>query len=262
MALVVPSAPHSPHLDTLLASVKSDWQHAVFVVSESASGPGRRVLAEPGDGFAQRANKGLRAARDAGFHHAALLNDDLELLPGCLEALHRRITEEGVGIVGAEILHWDGDGIQQAGIGVSLRTGRIRELTRTPASVQAVSGAAMAIDLGCWQELGGFDERYTFYFEDIDFCLRARRAGWSIALCSDARAKHRGGGTRSRKSPAAAWHLGHSQAVFSRGLPGGRVDTVRRLLCSGAWGLGWSARASGLSGMGSFARGWTAGLRG
>lgn len=261
IALVVPSAPDSPHLAGLLESAQGQGPLKLFVVSEEPEGPGQRVEARPGDGFARRANLGLAAARAAGHRHALLCNDDVVLLPGCLEALSSALETEGMGVAGPHILDWQGSATQQAGIGVSLRSGRIREQTQAPEQVDAVGGAAMALSLACWEDLGGFDERFTFYFEDIDFCLRARSAGWDVALCDPARVRHFGGGTRSRKSPEAAWHLGRSHALFCRELPGGRAAAAGRLLCCAALGLGWSARSSGLAGMGSFARGWTAGVR-
>ena len=261
LAVVVPSAGGSPHLTALVASLDEDT--ALFVVSEETTGPGVRVPTQDDSGFAQRANLGLAAAKDAGHQTAVLCNDDLVFLPGALRRMRTAIhaPHESVGIVAPLVLDWDSDLVQQAGISVSLLSGRTRELRRVPSEVQAFSGAAMALNLRCWEELGGFDERFEFYFEDIEFCLRASAAGWALSLVEDARVRHRGGGTRSRSSPEAAWHLGRSHALFCCSLPGGRLARQRRLLWSGAAGLGWSLRASGLHGARNFARGWRTGLQ-
>jgi len=264
-AVVVPSAPGSPHFEPFVRSLATEGETRLFVVSEEASGAGRRIQAEPGDGFARRANLGIAAARAEGFDRIFLFNDDAEVLPGCLEELSRTLDGTRIGIAGAQLLNWSEDTVQQAGIRVDTRTGRIHEIARRPSDrwerVDAVGGAAMAIDGRCWEQLGGFDERFTFYFEDIDFCLRAKQAGWGVVLCPRARVRHRGGGTRSRRSPEAAWHLGRSHALFVRGLAGGRLSRTVRLLWSGTFGLGWSARTGGLAGMTSFAQGWNRGLR-
>lgn len=45
-----------------------------------------------------------------------------------------------------------------------------------------VLGGAMVVRRECWEELGGFDEGYFLYWEDADFCQRARDAGWSVAV--------------------------------------------------------------------------------
>ena len=75
----------------------------------------------------------------------------------------------------------------------------------------------MAIRPECWEELSGFDERYHFYFEDIDFCLRAAARGWGLRRADDARVRHRGGGTRPSSSTEAAFHLGRSHSQFVAG---------------------------------------------
>ena len=257
LALVVPSAPESPHLPVLLDSVDTDVD--LFVVSESWSGEGNHVVAATGAGFSRRANLGVKAAQAAGHSEVLLCNDDLRFLPGALEHLREALTAPGIGVAGPIVLDWEGSGVQQAGIRVSLRSGRIRELKQPPATLQALSGAAMALRVDCWSEIGGFDERYHFYFEDIDFCLRAKAAGWQLRLVEEAQVRHRGGGTRSRHSAEAAWHLGRSHALFCRTLPGGRGSNLGRTLWSGTSGLGWSLRASGLAGARSFASGWRAG---
>lgn len=261
LAVVVPSASGSPHLAALVDSLDEDT--ALFVVSEETTGPGVRIATEGGSGFARRANLGLAAARAAGHQTAVLCNDDLVFLPGALRRMCRAMNDpdEAIGIVAPLVLHWESDSIQQAGISVSLLSGRTRELRSAPSEVQAVSGAAMALNLRCWDELGGFDERFEFYFEDIDFCLRASAAGWTLSLVEDAQVRHRGGGTRSRSSLEAAWHLGRSHALFCCTLPGGRFARQRRLVWSHAAGMGWSLRACGLRGARSFTDGWRAGIQ-
>ncbi|HSY50779.1 MAG TPA: glycosyltransferase [Thermoanaerobaculia bacterium] len=58
-----------------------------------------------------------------------------------------------------------------------------------------VSGAAMAIRREVWEAAGPLDERYRFYCQDIDLCLRARKAGWRVAVVENARVVHAIGGT-------------------------------------------------------------------
>jgi len=60
--------------------------------------------------------------------------------------------------------------------------------------VDHVSGAYFLVRRALFEELGGFDERFFVYLEDLDFSLRASQAGWSSWFVSDARIYHRGGG--------------------------------------------------------------------
>lgn len=53
-----------------------------------------------------------------------------------------------------------------------------------------IAGAGMFLRAEALNELGGFDERFTFGFEDVDWCFRARKAGWAVWYCPDATIEH------------------------------------------------------------------------
>lgn len=259
-ALIIPSVANSPHRDALRQSLAQQLPHSLYFVSEDLGGdPGVRVA--PTAGFAERANSGIRAALSEGATSLVLANDDTAFEPDALAALLRLLEEDGVGVVGARILEWDGRAVQQLGIAVNKTTGRIRVLEQPPRRLQAVSGAAMAIRPECWKELSGFDERYHFYFEDVDFCLRAAARGWDVRRADDARVRHYGGGTRPSSSTEAAFHLGRSHSQFVASLTGNRLAKAWRLINSWSAGVAWSLKGSGPSGLTAFSRGWAEGTR-
>lgn len=263
-AVVVPAAPGSPWLKLCAASARAEGAAELFVVSERPADVGTHVGVRSGAGFATRANAGLRAAQERGHTTALLLNDDAELLPGSLAALVEGLARPGTVLTGAVLQDWEGGGVQGAGIDVDDSTGRIRVRRREPDTaypvVDAVSGAAMALRLETWQELGGFEERFDFYFEDIDLCARARGAGGRVEVVRVARVRHRGGGTRDGCSPEAAFHLGRSHVLFARRLGGSRLHKARRVAFVGALGWGWTVGHVGRAGLRRFAEGAIAGL--
>jgi GT2 family glycosyltransferase len=55
-----------------------------------------------------------------------------------------------------------------------------------------VIGACLMVRRSLFDELGGFDERYFLYYEEVDLCLRARRLGWSTHHVAEARLVHAG----------------------------------------------------------------------
>jgi GT2 family glycosyltransferase len=67
--------------------------------------------------------------------------------------------------------------------------------------VDQVMGAFLVIRRSLFERLGGFDERFPLYYEDLDLALRARRAGFVSWFEASAEVMHRGGGS-SRRIPA------------------------------------------------------------
>jgi len=66
------------------------------------------------------------------------------------------------------------------------------EELRNSREVDQVIGAFFAVRRTLFHQLGGFDERFFVYFEEVDFALRARRAGWSSYFLAEAEATHAG----------------------------------------------------------------------
>jgi GT2 family glycosyltransferase len=62
-----------------------------------------------------------------------------------------------------------------------------------------VSGAALLIDRGSFERLGGFDERYFMFYEDIDLCLRANDLGMATEIAPAWRVRHEGAHATSRQ---------------------------------------------------------------
>src|SRR5262249_26228963 len=77
--------------------------------------------------------------------------------------------------------------------------------------VGAVPGCSLLLRADALREVGLFDEAYFAYHEDVDWCLRARAAGWGIFFEPFSRVFHRGSGSTrrfSRQPPAGRWNAG------------------------------------------------------
>ncbi len=155
-------------------------------------------------GFARGCNSGAAAART---ERLLFLNNDVILEPGSIGAmLSLAGTTPGWGAVGARLLYPDGT-LQHAGIGFD-RDGRPRHRFRghpagleqalVSGELQAVTGACLLVDGPLFQALGGFDEGFRNSFEDIDLCLRIRRAGRRVLYCAEAVGVHFEFGTAGR----------------------------------------------------------------
>ena len=85
-----------------------------------------------------------------------------------------------------------------------------------PAEVDCVSGCAMMIRRELLQELGGFDEEYFMYFEETDFCLRARRLGTQVHHAPVGEFVHEEGGTSKTVRLRTFLDFRRSQILFHR----------------------------------------------
>jgi GT2 family glycosyltransferase len=156
-------------------------------------------------GFAGNCNAGAkRAAGDV----LLFVNQDVYGVPefshGWDEALRAAFTDPRVGIVGARLLFPDGR-IQSAG---GLFDAKAQPYHRClgyknpqywevgeERTVEWVTGAALAIRRDLFERLGGFDEGYRMYFEDVDLCLQAKEAGYLTLYAPSVTLIHKVGST-------------------------------------------------------------------
>lgn len=211
-------------------------------------------------GFAGGANAGVRAAAHP---YVAVLNSDAEPAPDWLEQLLAAPQEEdiwawgGVLIAAATgLVESAGDCYHRDGYAFkSLRGRPLEALPDRPYEVFAPPGAAPVFRRDVFLELGGYDERFFLYYEDIDLCFRALLRGHRAFVVPTAHVRHLGGA--SGQPARSWWHIGRNSlwtAVRDQPSPGVRALTRRTLR---------EAREAHRRGFGSpYVRGRFAGLRG
>lgn len=77
-----------------------------------------------------------------------------------------------------------------------------------------VAGMFMIFRRGVFQEIGGFDERYFLYYEDVDICARLRLQGYKTVLCTRQRIFHYAQRTSHRSLKYLKWHLSSMLRFF------------------------------------------------
>jgi len=70
-----------------------------------------------------------------------------------------------------------------------------------------VGGMFMLFPRGIFERLGGFDQRYFLYYEDVDLCARLRLMGYEAAVCPQARVIHHAQRSSHRNFRYLRWHL-------------------------------------------------------
>jgi len=81
--------------------------------------------------------------------------------------------------------------------------------------VDHVIGAFFLVRQDLFQKLSGFDERFFVYLEDLDFSLRAKKAGWSSYYLTDTQAFHAGGGTSDQVKARRLFYSIRSRIIYS-----------------------------------------------
>lgn len=139
-------------------------------------------------GFSKGINRGLQQAAD---EVTVLLNTDVEVRPDWLTELVRPFLDNSqIGITGSKLYYPDGNTLQHAGVTIEYpravaphRFYREKDSGQADAlcEVDSVTGAAMAIHQKVLAAIGLLDEQFSpFYYEESDFCVRAREAGFLV----------------------------------------------------------------------------------
>lgn len=142
-------------------------------------------------GFARAVNEGCRLSLGKWL---LLLNPDTTPCEGFLEGVLERIPhlDERTGIVGFHLRNPDGS--QQLSTGpLPTFLGTLGRLllprsrrkyqpvhSAQPCQVPWVTGCCLLVRRECWNDLQGLDEDFFLYYEDVDLCRRAAKAGWSV----------------------------------------------------------------------------------
>jgi GT2 family glycosyltransferase len=234
LSVVIINFRSSGLIDECLRSLASGTRvpdEVIVVDSESRGVPpdaalagGARLVFVP-----QAGNPGYAASCNAGARAASgdvllFLNADIRVAPDCLErCLAVLASDPTVGIVGCRLVLPDGrlDHASHRGLptpGASLayklrldrlfpgshRFARYTMAWLDPATdhdVEACSGAFMLMPRDALEAAGGWDERYRFYAEDLDLCLRVRRLGRTIRYVGTSSAVHLKGAFSHRAVP-------------------------------------------------------------
>jgi GT2 family glycosyltransferase len=150
-------------------------------------------------GFAAGNNVGIRRALDRGAGWVLLVNNDALVEEGLLAALERAAAARpDAGVLACKVLFADSDRLWYAGASFDPLLGRSRHAgfgrADEPGELRDVvraTGTGMAVSRAAIEEAGLLDEELFLYAEDLEWCLRIRRAGFAIVYVPEARLRHR-----------------------------------------------------------------------
>ena len=236
VSILIPNKDHTDDLEKCLQSIwkKTTWDnYEIIVIENNSTDPatfayyekakqrydGLKVVAYPEKGFNFSGinNFGRKAA--AG-DYLLLLNNDVEVRNGdWLTELLRQCAHKGGAAICGAMLYYPDETLQHAGVitGLGGYAGHSHKYKpkggsgylfriATVQDFSAVTGACLLVKASVYDEVGGLDEQFAVAFNDVDFCLRVRDAGYRIAWTPYAELTHyesksRGG---DEKDPAKA----------------------------------------------------------
>ena len=239
-AVVIPSWNSLELLPACLGSLADQGAELELIVVDNGSTDGSLdyLRREGVPHLALPRNIGFAAAVNLGVARTAapmvlVLNADAELEPGCVGALMATLASDGslAGVqprilqlepgrersIAAARLYSAGQALLADGRAVEEGAGKPQaEAFLRRREIFGVCGAACLLRRELFEDLGGYDERYVSFYEDVDLNVRAQIAGWRFAYVPE----------------AVAWHLGNAswQAGFARpGAENARLVARNRL---------------------------------
>jgi N-acetylglucosaminyl-diphospho-decaprenol L-rhamnosyltransferase len=269
VAVVVVSYESRDDLPDCLAGIAHDPAAEVVVVDNASRDgsadlvardhPSVRLLRMPANlGFGAACNRGAAATTAP---CVMFLNPDAVLAPGALDALARVLDQEPTaGGVGPRTVHDDGTLQVSFGPALGLRAEwRQRALVRgvrrrepdalaraealavaaTAADPDWVSGSCLLVRRSAFEQVGGFDEAFFLYEEDVDLCVRIRAAGWRVRYEPRALVRHRLGRSMAHDAGRARLEYHRSHIRYYRKHNGAAATGVLRAGLAAQSLLGW-----------------------
>ena len=194
-------------------------------------GVGRRaeVVASGANlGYAGGNNLGIARLLDRGVDDVLLLNPDTRIEPSTLTRLRRVLDNRPrCGVVGPRMVFpgtpariWFDGGRVNAETGSTHHHGRGRLESELPPRrarrCDYVTGAALFARATTFRDVGLLPERYFMYYEETEWCLRARDAGWDSMVQPRARMTHLKRSGIGVPGPYAAYYLTRNRYFFAR----------------------------------------------
>ncbi|WP_162393777.1 glycosyltransferase family 2 protein [Deinococcus kurensis] len=179
--------------------------------------PGSNVIQSGRNGgFSWGCNVGIRAALEKHYEYIWLLNNDTTVDDKTLPNIINKAQAESLGITGCTIrdMHKPHN-LQMFGGGrVNFLTGTTYLNKNIHGKLDFVSGASMLISREVIESIGLLDEGYMMYWEDVEYSIRALKAGYRINFSSEAIVYHKDGGSVGRRSKLKARYITASTRRF------------------------------------------------
>jgi len=188
-----------------------------------------KLIASPENlGFARANNL---AAQSSSGKYLFFLNPDTEVMPGAIRTLITFMEENPkIGLAGATIINPDGTGQSSWETRYPGQRPAGDPYKNLPGKIAWILGAAMITERKVFQDMGGFDSDFFLYGEDLDLCLRYRKAGWEIAIASQATVTHWGAESERTTPGKEVWRKKFAAEIlfYKKHYSSSALEAIRR----------------------------------
>lgn len=171
------------------------------------------------EGFGAGVNAGVARARDLGSTRVLALNPDATIDPDSVRAMLDASRADPRALVGPRIFRGDAT-VWFAGAVLDPQHGTTRRARVDELGGDRTwqTGACFLATIAMWEAVGGFDDDYFMYWEDIDLSWRWHQAGGAVILVAGATAVHDAGGTQAGtgKSSLYVYFNCRNRLLFAR----------------------------------------------
>jgi GT2 family glycosyltransferase len=168
-------------------------------------------------GYAGNNNVGIRLAVEQGADWVLVLNEDTILAENCIEIMVSAAEMDSrIGMVGPMVYHFDEPTVIQSAGGkldnhwTPTLIGMNEDDTGQYAAnhdVDWLSGCALLVKRAVIEQIGVFDERLFIYWEETDWCMRARTQGWRLVHSPQAKLWHKGVRRNYQPTPSVTYYF-------------------------------------------------------
>lgn len=174
-------------------------------------------------GYTGGCNTGIAySCRELNIDYCLILNNDTVVDDeGFLASLIHSAEENATtGIVAPVVYDYESpDSIQCAGVHVNLRTGRarlIKQISQSPIWTEAIHGCAFLVKREVLEGVGTLDNRFYLYWEETDYCLRVRKAGYQIMINPETRILHKSGKTIGGRGSLYTYYFFRNRLLLTK----------------------------------------------
>jgi GT2 family glycosyltransferase len=174
------------------------------------------ITLEKNLGYAGNNNTGIQAALQQGADWVFVINEDIILDEDAIrQMVETTQSDPGIGIAGPMVYHHDEPQIiQSAGGRLDVNWQAFHRGQNEPdrgqyaqtEAVDWISGCAILVRRAVIEQLGMLDERFFYYFEETEWCTRARKNGWKILFVPAAKIWHKGVQVNYRPGPNVTYY--------------------------------------------------------